>query len=164
MNIKQIFKRKEDYIQLLKERKIHIVVPAYIGLTKCSVYLEFGCGIKQHEQEIYVSQVNENKEAGTLFPRCPITLIPYRYETNAFMTFKPKDYTGGKGFSDEDFKQFITDILKSEIYYIKSGRMVIDFQGALTEKEKMRFFNLLHVQIKKPEYANYNGDIEFLWD
>jgi len=164
MKIKQIFERKENYIQLLEERRIHMVVPAYIGLTMCSVYMEYGCGIKQPDQEIYISQVNEKKEAGTLFPLCPLTLIPYRYETHAFISYRPTDYTNGKGFSDTDFIQFINDILKAEIEYIKSERMVIDFKGAMTNKEKIRFFNILSKQIKLPQYSNYEGTIEYLWD
>jgi len=127
MKLKEKLNIDANYIDLLKNKEIHIVTPAFIGLTQCSAYLNFGCGMNQPQQEVFVNHVNEKKEVGTLYPMHHMTLFPYRYKTGAFMNFgPPHDYTDGKGFSDNDFATFIADILKSEIEYIKSGRLVIE--------------------------------------
>ena len=164
MKLKEIFKEEENYIDLLKNKEIHMVTPAFIGLTRCSAYLEFGCNMKQPRQEVFVTQVNEKKEVGTLYPKYNLTLFPYRYRTSAFMTIDAKDYTNGKGYSDDDFKTFIKDILKAEIEYVKSKRLVIDVAGSLEDREKMRFFNLLREEVQKDKYKENDCIIEFKWN
>lgn len=165
LKLQETFKTEENYIDLLKKKDIHMVTPAFIGLTQCSTYLEFGCNIKQPQQEVFVTQVNEKKEVGTLFPRHNMTLFPYRYRTGAFMSFgPPHDYTNGEGYSDDEFKTFIKDILTAEIEYVRSNRIVIDVAGSLDDSEKMRFFNLLRKECKNDRYRELDCTIEFKWD
>ena len=161
MELKKVFKREDNYIDLLKIKEIHMVTSAYIGLTHCSAYLEFGCNMNQIKQEVFVSEVNEKKEVGTLFPAHTMTLLPFRYRTGPYIT-QLMDYTDGKGFSDSDFKAFITDILKAEIEYVKSRRVIIDVSGSNTERQ--RFFNLLHKECQNNKYENINCKVEFIWD
>jgi hypothetical protein len=54
MQLKEILKDVDNYIELLKNKKVHIVTPAIIGFTQCSSYLEFGCNMKQPQQQIFV--------------------------------------------------------------------------------------------------------------
>lgn len=164
MTLIEIFKSEDDYLSLLKNKQIHMVTPAFMGLTQCSAYLEFGCNMKQIEQEVYVMRVNENWEVGTLYPRHNMTLFPYRLKTRAFMSTGVYDYTDRKGYSDNDFRDFISDIIKAEIQYVKSKRLIIDVAGSLDNTEKMRFFSLLRKEVELEKNKNVNLTIEFKWD
>ncbi|MDG4945735.1 hypothetical protein NMK71_04855 [Weeksellaceae bacterium KMM 9713] len=164
MQLNRIIKNEENFINLLKNKEIHMVTPAYIGLTQCSTYLSNGCGMHLSQQEILVREVNEKREVGTLYPLHNMTLFPFRYQSSAFMMHSLVDYTNGNGYSDDDFRSFINDILLAEIKYIKSNRIIIDLAGCMEDSEKMRLFNLLGEEIQKEEYNESECLIEFKWD
>jgi hypothetical protein len=129
-----------DIVQAAK-KGYHIISVAYIGLTFFSYVCEYGFGIKQPQQEEIITPVNEKKETGTLYPGCRLTIVPYRYKTSAFMSFGIHDYTNGKGFLIDEVKMQVHDIFKSEIDFVKSGKLVFDFRDL--GSDMLRYRNIV---------------------
>ena len=119
-----------NYLDIIEFAKkgYHIVSVGIIGLTNFSNVCQYGFGIKQPKQELYISKINSLKETGTLYPSYCLTILPFRYSTNARMTVNSIDFTNGEGFSREEVVTHITDAINAELTYIKSGNIVFDFR------------------------------------
>ena len=143
-----------DSIQVAKDG-YHIITVAVIGFTNFSSICQYGFGIKQIEQENIITPVLNKKETGCLFPKYNLTILPYRYTTNAFMTTNSRDVTNGKGFGIEEIKTQIEDALRAEIEYIEKGKLFFDFRDL--EDDMERYFNVL-TNLLTNEYKEYDWE------
>jgi hypothetical protein len=143
-----------DFIKAAQDG-YHIITVAFIGLTYFSSICEYGFGIKQSEQEKLIQPILNKKETGTLYPKHNLTILPYRYTTNAFITSNSHDITNCKSFSVEEIKTQIEDSLRAEIKYIKKGKLFFDFQDL--QKDMFRYFNVL-IGFLCNEYKKFNWE------
>ena len=154
---KQDFEKIEnlDIIVAAKD-KYHIVSVGIIGLTFFSTVCDFGFGIGQPEQESLIQPVLDNKETGTLFPKSNLTILPYRYKTNAGYTWDGTDVTGGEGFATEEIKKHILDALQAETDHVKSGKVIFDFRDL---GDEMYTYNSILHYIVLNNFRDIEGNI-----
>lgn len=151
-----------DYMERLKNKSIHIVTFAQMGLTFSHEYLR---SIIKDEKMLFdlISQVCRKKETGSLVPFANLTILPVEY------LFYP--VMGGEAisekYSDEDYKNFLRDAIKAEIEYVKSGKMVFDFRDDKIQNKNglytlnSRLYNILE-ELLNSEYSQENIECIFL--
>lgn len=71
------------------------------------------------------------------------------------MTVGNYDYTGGKGFTIEEVENHILDAFKSEVDYVKSGKLVFDFRDF--GEDMLRYRNLVHGYLTR-DFGSYDWD------
>ena len=113
-----------DYINLLKNKKIHVVSCAYFALNYGHEYLRAVIDSQDLRFEL-VSKICRTKETGTLYPVANLTLIPVEYLHYPVMG---GECISVENYSREEFEVFILDAFKAETENVKSGKMVFDFR------------------------------------
>jgi hypothetical protein len=94
----------------VKAGRVHYVAIAREGLTFSSEMLVSAGGFSYHEKDLMIRTVNNAREAGTVYPRCSLTLLPL-------------------GVDDRrDIYIILEDAFKAEFEHIKSLDMVFDFR------------------------------------
>lgn len=119
----------------------HVISVSFIGMTYFSSLCQYGLNINQIEQEKIIDPILRNKETGTLYPKHNLTILPYRYSTNAFMTIDSIDFTNGKGFDIDEVRSQLQDAFKAETEHVKSNKMFFDFRDL--GEEMLRYNNVV---------------------
>jgi hypothetical protein len=113
-------KELDNWCDKFKAKEIHLVCVATGGLTTCDCAASTIGGMDQHgEVWPLTKRVNRLGEAGTFYPRLPLTVVPLiKWEDRP----APDD-------SDEFLRRSFEDVAKANREYIKLKTLYIDLNG-----------------------------------
>jgi hypothetical protein len=149
---------KVDDLEIVAAAKkgYHVVSVGYIGMTFFSTICQYGFGLNQNAQQALINPVLKNKETGTLFPRAKLTILPYQYRTQSFITIN--NISDKREFTYEEIKNHISDALNAEINLVKSGKVIFDFRDL---GEDMYTYNSILHDIIINDFKEIEGDVYY---
>ncbi len=119
-----------NFASMVKSGSIHYVSLAEPGLNVVSAII-MGCGFDTRERNDFMLRVNHAKEAGTLYPRAGITLLPVPRASYGGMdsnVHHQGDYT------EEEVVSQLLDAFKANSEYIKCKTMYFDFRNMAADE------------------------------
>ena len=115
-----------DFVPLIENGQIHYVSVAMPGLTQVSALIQFAGGFDVMQRNDFMLSVNHAREAGTLYPKINVTLLPS--PTASYSGLDSNTYNDGD-YSEKEVVTHICDAFKANSEYIKSDTMYFDFRN-----------------------------------
>lgn len=113
-----------DYIPALKNKELHLVGFAEVGLSFFRSYLEFAFDYKPDDAIHLCEQINRSDETGTIYPQGYLTGMPVRFFRNSL----------NKSNIDK-FKFCLRDAFVANKDYCKSQEIVFHYACAVSNRD-----------------------------